>query len=74
MAMGNLIFFPGAEETLRQRDERLDGVKLVLGDLDALAEAQRAICQDGAWRIARSYLLGELEIKLALLRELLGVE
>lgn len=74
MAMGKVIFFPGAEETLRQRDERLDGVKLVLGDAEALLEAQRGLCQDGAWRNARSYLLGELEIKFAVLRELLGVE
>lgn len=72
MRTGNLIFFPGAEETLRQQDERLDGIKLVLGDVDALVEAQRGLCQDGAWRNARSYLLGELEIKLAVLRELLG--
>lgn len=73
MATGKLIFFPGAEDTLRQRDERLDGIKLVLSDIDALTEAQRGLCQDGAWRDARSYLLGEMEIKLAVLRELLGV-
>lgn len=72
MAMGNLIFFPGAEDTLRQQDERLDGIKLVLGDIDALTEAQRGLCQDGAWRNSRSYLLGEMEMRLAVLRELLG--
>jgi len=73
MAMGKLLFFPGAEDMLLQRDEQLDGIKLVLGDIDALTEAQRGLCQDGAWRGARSYLLGEMEMRLAMLRELLGV-
>jgi hypothetical protein len=72
--MGELRFFPGvvAEEALRQREDKLADIKLVLGDVDALVEAQRGLCQDGAWRNARSYLLGELEMRLAVLRELLG--
>jgi hypothetical protein len=77
--MGELRFFPGvvAEEVLREREdaqaETMAGIKLVLGDIESLVEAQRGLCQDGAWRNARSYLLGEQEMRIAVLRELLGV-
>lgn len=73
--MGEIKFFPGvvAEEALRQRDERLDGVKLVLGDLDALAEISCGLSA-GNWANARAYVATEIVARLAMLRELLGVE
>lgn len=72
MAMGKLIFFPGAEDTLLQREDRLAGAHHLLDDIEALVEAQRGLCYDGAWRNARSYLLREQEMRIAALRELLG--
>ena len=73
MATGKVIFFPGAEETLRQRDERLDGVKLVLGDLDALAEISCGLSA-GNFAHGRAYVAAEIGTRVAALRELLGVE
>lgn len=70
MAMGKVIFFPGAEETLRQRDERLDGVKLVLGDLDTLAELSSREMSPAT----RGFVASNIMMRVAALRELLGVE
>ncbi len=72
MRIGNLIFFPGAEETLRQQDERLDGIKLVLGDLDALAEISCGLSA-GDWQQGRAYVAAAIMERVAVLRELLGV-
>lgn len=73
--MGEIKFFPGvvAEEALRQRDERLDGVKLVLGDLDALAEISCGLSA-GNFAHGRAYTATAIMERVAILRELLGVE
>jgi hypothetical protein len=66
-----ILFFPHAEEVIREREDRLAEAKIVLGDLDALAEIQRGLAV-GVWPNAREYVCAEIEIKLAFLRELLG--
>lgn len=84
--MENVCFFPSciarkgvkrrkeqADEAARQRDEQQENVKLLLGDLDALAEIQRGL-STGNWANARAYVSTEVEMRLAVLRELLGVE
>jgi len=74
---GELLFFPGviAEEVLQRRehaaDETREGIKLVMGDLDALAEIHRGLAH-GNWPNARAYVCTEMETRLAVLRELLG--
>lgn len=83
--MGEICFFPHciaregfrrrkeqAEEACLQRDEQQANVKLLLGDLDALAEIQRGL-SSGNWANARAYVSTETEMRLAALREILGV-
>jgi hypothetical protein len=68
---GKLLFHPRAEEVIREREDRLAEAKVVLGDLDALAEVQRGLAV-GNWSNAREYVCTEIELRLATLRELLG--
>lgn len=65
-----ILFFPHAEEVIREREDRLAAAKLVLDDLDALAEVQRGLAF-GSWPNARIYIAGEIEMKLIALRALL---
>jgi hypothetical protein len=66
-----ILFFPHAEEVIREREDRLAEAKIVLGGLDALAEVQRGLSM-GNWPNARAYVCTEIEMRLAALRELLG--
>jgi hypothetical protein len=73
--MAEIRYFPGvvAEEVLRQREDKLADVKVILGDIDALTEALRGL-NEGNWRAARNYVLVELEFRHAMLRQILGAE
>lgn len=71
MSERKILFFPHAEEVIREREDRLAEAKLVLGDLDALAEVQRGLAM-GHWPNGRAYICAEIEMRLAVLRELLG--
>jgi hypothetical protein len=65
-----ILYFPHAEEMIRQREDRLADAKIVLGDLDALMECQRGLAV-GNWPSARAYIATEMELRLAALRALL---
>lgn len=67
-----ILFFPHAEDVIREREDRLAEAKIVLGDLDALAEVQRGLSV-GNWSSARAYVCTEIEMRLAALRVLLEV-
>jgi hypothetical protein len=71
MAGRKILFFPHAEDVIRQREDNLAEAKLVLDDLDALTECQRGLAM-GSWPNARAYVCTEIEMRLAALRELLG--
>jgi hypothetical protein len=69
--MAKVLFFPHAEEMIREREDRLAEAKVVLDDLDALMECQRGLAM-GSWPNARIYIAAEIEMKLIALRLLLG--
>jgi hypothetical protein len=67
---GKLLFFPHAEEVIREREDRLAGAKRVLDQIDALTEALHGV-SEGHRSNARRYLLAELDVRHVLLRQLL---
>lgn len=78
----NIVFFAEAkaekalrerearEEAQRECDENLDGIKLALGDLDVLAELSSREMSAAA----RGFVASGIMVRVAALRELLGVE
>lgn len=57
------------QDAERERDESLDGIRLALGDLDALAEIS---CKDMS-PVTRGFVASGIMVRVAALRELLGV-